>query len=91
MDLIELYAGKAGVVDEAIPPRILLEVINSRLRNFASETKVSETYSVANTVANQQEYELPRDIVGITKVMFDDYKAYHIRFEDVEDLTEEIS
>lgn len=83
---IELYAGLAGVAKDKIKPELVYMVINQKMREFISKTGVLSTKAEIDTVADQQEYELPDNCIHITKVVFDDYRADKILFEQVEEI-----
>ena len=85
VDLIELMC-------KGVDPKLsgnhelVRQLMNMKLREFADRTGVLETQSTATSVADQQEYELPADKIHVKKVVFDDYKAHKITFDQVEEL-----
>ena len=56
-DLMELYAGRGGVNRDKIPRKLLKEVINFKLKEFARRTGVVASKVTRSSVANVQEYE----------------------------------
>ena len=65
---------------------LIREIMNKKMAEFAARTGVLETSATIASVADQQEYELPADKVHVKKVVFDDYKAHKITFDQVEEL-----
>ena len=90
-NLMELYAGKAGVTKDRIKPELIREIINLKMRDFASRTHVLESKSTVSSVADQQEYELPSDAVHIKECHVDGYRATKIIYEQEAEISEEIS
>lgn len=91
VDYIELLAGKAGVNRDSMERELLYEIINSKAKEFASDTGILETFSTINTVANQQEYELPSDKLNVGKVLIDGLKVHKITFNQIEELSGDVS
>jgi len=67
-------------------PELIREILNNKLKEFAQRTGILETKATISSVADQQEYELPADCLHVSKVVFDDYKAYKIRFAQIEEM-----
>jgi hypothetical protein len=82
-DLMELYSGKGGVNRDKIPRRLLRQIINMKLQEFARRSGCLSSKITRQTVADQQEYELGSDVVNVREVHFDNYLAYKIRFGDI--------
>jgi hypothetical protein len=90
-DLIELYALSAGVAKDRINPVLIREIINLKLREFLSETSVLESSSTIDSVADQQEYELPEDCLNVKHVKVDGYRAYKINHNQVDEIAGNLS
>ena len=91
VDYIELLAGKAGVNRDSMERELLYEIINSKAKEFASRAGILETFSIINTVANQPEYELPPDKLNVGKVLIDGLKVHKITFNQIEELSGDVS
>lgn len=85
IDLIEYFCKN---VDPEITSNheLVRQILNMKLRDFADRTGILETKSTISSVADQQEYELPADCLHISKVVYDDYKAAKITFDQIEEL-----
>lgn len=90
-DLVEMYAGSGGVNRDRIPPKLIHQIINFKLQEFSRRTGILSSKITRVTVASQQEYELGPDVLHITKVNFDGSIAHKIRFEQVDQIAENIS
>jgi len=90
-ELMELYAGKAGVTKDRLNPVLVRQVILHKLRDFASRAHVLESKATIESVADQQEYELPSDVIHIKEVHFDGARATKIIYEQEAEISEEIS
>ena len=90
-DLMELYAGQAGVTKDRINPVLLLELINLKQKEFCRDTGILTSKWTLTSVADQQEYQLPSDCLQVTKCTFDGYLAYPATFDEVERLSGELS
>ena len=62
------------------------EILNKKLAEFANRTGVLSSKATIDSVADQQEYELPSDCLHVSKVVFDDYKAHKITFAQIEEM-----
>lgn len=85
-DLIEVYAGQAGVSRDKISRRLLWDIINLKANEFARRTGILEKSSTIETVADQAEYELPSGVTYIKYVDFDSYRIKKITHEQVREL-----
>jgi len=82
-DLMEMQAGMAGVNKDRINPEFLRDIANLILRDFVEKTRCISTKAEIDSVADQQEYELPDDFLHMREVIFDDYRAHKITKENV--------
>ena len=90
-DMIELYALQAGAVKNRLNPVLIREIINLKLREFLSQTTVLESSSTIDSVADQQEYELPEDCINVKHVKVDGYRAYKINHNQVDEIAGDLS
>lgn len=90
-DLMELYAGQAGVNRDKIPRKLLRQIINLKLKEFARRSGVLSSKNTIVSIANKQEYEMTPDVIHVTKVNFDGSIAHKIRFEEVDEIKNNIS
>ncbi len=90
-DLMELYAGQAGVNRDKIPRKLLRQVINFKLQEFSSRSGVLSSKNTILSKANKEEYEMTPDVVHVTKVNFDGSIAHKILFEDVDEIKNNVS
>lgn len=90
-DLIELFAGRAGVGKDKINRELTWKLLNVKAHELARRSGVLTTKSTISSVADQQEYELPSDVIHINKVNYDDYEAHKITFDDVDRLSGNVS
>ena len=94
IDLIEMYAGSAGTNNSSISKKLIKQVMNLKLRDFANRTFQSENLATLTTGDDDgdgvvdQEYELPQSVMHLNKVNVDGTVAVKIRFEDVDKLKE---
>jgi len=94
IDLIEMYAGNAGVNGEGISKDLMKKMINFKLRDFANRTFQSENKVTLTTGDDDgdglvdQEYELPQGVIHTRKVNVDGTIAVKIVFEDVDKFKE---
>ncbi|MBU2249872.1 MAG: hypothetical protein KKD77_24210, partial [Gammaproteobacteria bacterium] len=85
-DLMELYAGQAGVAKDRLNRVLLREIINIKLRDFCRRTGILSSKWTISSVASQQEYQLPSDCIHVTKCNFDSYEAFKTMFEEVDEM-----
>lgn len=90
-DLMELYAGRGGVNRDKIPRKLLKEVINFKLKEFARRTAVVSSKVTRSSIPGQAEYEQVADALHITKVNYDGSIATKIRFEEVDVIKQKVS
>jgi len=90
-DLMEMQAGLAGVNKDRINPVFLRDIVNLMLRDFCEKTRCVSTKATINSVANQQEYELPDDFLHMKEVIFDDYRVDKITHENVVEILGNVS
>lgn len=83
-DLVELYVGKAGADStQRVNPVLVRELINVKLRDFVARSGCLESTWTINSVASTQEYELPTTTLHVREVVYDDYRAYKLIHEQV--------
>ena len=87
VNLVQFYAGRAGVLPEntTIPPHIIKAVIDLKLKEFAFLTGVASSSAEINTVSGQKEYELPADHLHIRAVKLDGEKVVKVAVKAVLD------
>ncbi len=90
-DLMELYAGQAGVNRDKIPRKLLRQVINFKLKEFASRSGILSSKNTIVSIADKLEYEMTPDVIHVTKVNFDGSIAHKIVWEDVDEIKNSIS
>lgn len=87
-DLIEIYARN---VDPKLSgnKELIRKIINMKLKEFSNRTGLLSSSATRLSIADQTEYELPEDCLHVTDVIFDDYRAYKIHFEDVKNMQDQ--
>lgn len=91
MAFMESAVVSSGVIQDRIPERLMIDIINFKLRDFQTKTKSNESDATITTTADQQEYELPADRINIKSLYVGDYKAHKIIFDQVAELEGYIS
>ena len=90
IDMIQMHVGAGGTNRDDVNEKLIIDLINLKIKDFVSKTKSSVYKSTVATAdedgsgAVDQEYELPSDVHNVTKVNFDSYEAHKITFEDVD-------
>ena len=90
-DIMEMHAGLAGVNKDRINPVFLRDIANLMLRDFVEKTRCISTKATIDSVADQQEYELPDDFLHMKDVVFDDYRANKITYDNVIEILGNVS
>lgn len=62
-DLVELYAGRAGVDKDAIDRTLILKMINAKLAEVLGTTFADAKVYTGTTAASTYEYDLPDNVV----------------------------
>lgn len=82
-DLIEVYAGQAGVNRSKINRRLIWDLINIKVKEFARRTGIQTSKATIETVADQAEYELGSDVGQVLYVDFDECRINKITHDTV--------
>lgn len=90
-DMMEMYAGMAGVNKDRINPKFLRDIINLQARDFCNRTRCLSTKATISSVASTQEYQLPDDFLHMKEVVFDDYRCDKITKENVIEILGNVS
>lgn len=85
-ELVEIYVGEGGVNRNKIPPALINQMINLKLQEYGRRTGAVQSIATDTTVADQQEYDLGEDVVGIYQVKVDSEICYKIRYEQVAEI-----
>jgi len=97
IDQIQTYAGKSGTNRDAVNEKLIIDLINQKTKEWARKTKFQALKATITTADEDgdgsidQEYELPPDVIQITKVNYDSYEAHKISFEDVDRMKGNVS
>jgi hypothetical protein len=91
-DLMEMYAGQAGVSRDDFSSVLAEDIINVKIDEFMRRSGLLQGKSTITTADEDgdgsidQEYELPAGVSRVYLVHFDNYRINKIRFDDVSGL-----
>ena len=81
-DMMEVYAGQAGVNRDSINRELLWQIINMKMKDYFNRTGISTTKTTTTTAdvngdgSINMEYELPANNL---KVLYVDYNGLRIK------------
>lgn len=97
IDLIQMYAGMAGVNRENVNETLIVDLINLKLKEFVRRTGASQSKTSITTADEDgdgvidREYELPTDLYRALKVNLDSHETHKITFEEVDRMLGKVS